>query len=89
MKIKENKTNMNPINHNQAASTILIPQTSRGEIVFVHPNSRQCPPVLLTQLINNISETRLLIQQLKTQLDAALKRDEILTNVLRGYHIEM
>ena len=49
----------------------------------------KCPPALLSQLIHNTTETRLLIQQLKKQLDAALKRDEMLTNVLRGYHIEM
>ena len=92
MKIKENKTNMNPINFNHPGLTIQIPHSTpraQAEFVYVHPESRKCPPALLTQLINNTTETRLLIQQLKKQLDAAIKRDEMLTNVLRGYHIEM
>ena len=62
---------------------------TQADFVFVHSESRKCPPVLLSQLIHNISENRLLIQQLKNQLDAALRKDDVLTNVLRGYHIEM
>ena len=83
---------MNPINHNQPALTIQVPHLTpraRADVVFVHPNSRKCPPVLLSQLIHNTSENRLLIQQLKNQLDATLRKDDVLTNVLRGYHIEM
>ena len=83
---------MNSINHNQPALTIQIPHLTprpQADFVFVHANSRKCPPVLLSQLIHNTSENRLLIQQLKNQLDAALRKDDVLTNVLRGYHIEM
>ena len=83
---------MNSINHNQPAADIqishLTPRTE-ANLVFVQADSRKCPPVLLSQLIHNTCENRLLIQQLKNQLDAALRKDDVLTNVLRGYHIEM
>lgn len=83
---------MNLINQNQPAWTMQIttatPQ-AHADVVFMHPDSRKCPPALLSQLIHNISQTRIDIQHLKIQLDAAIKRDEDLTNVLRGYHIEM
>ena len=83
---------MNLINQNQPAWTMQItPATpqAQADVVFMHPDSRKCPPALLSQLIHNISQTRIDIQHLKIQLDAAMKRDEDLTNVLRGYHIEM
>jgi hypothetical protein len=69
---------MNSINHNQPGLTIQIPHLTpraQASVVFVHPDSRRCPPALLLQLIHNTTQTRLLIQQLKNQLDAALKRD--------------
>ena len=83
---------MNSIDHNQSASTIQIQHMTsqpHAELVFMHAKSSKCPPVLLSQLIHNTSENRLLIQQLKNQLDAALRKDDVLTKVLRGYHIEM
>ena len=83
---------MNLINQNQPAWTMQItPATpqAQADVVFMHPDSRKCPPALLSQLIHNISQTRINIQHLKNQLDVAIKRDEVLTNVLRGYHIEM
>ena len=82
---------MNLINQNQPVWTMQITQATpqaQADVVFMHPDSRKCPPALLSQLIHNISQTRIDIQHLKIQLDAAMKRDEDLTNVLRGYHIE-
>jgi hypothetical protein len=87
---------MNLINQNQPAWTMQItPATpqAQADVVFMHPDSRKCPPALLShtkkKLIHDISQTRINIQHLKIQLDAAMKRDEVLTNVLKGYHIEM
>ena len=84
---------MNLINPNTPELTIQIPHLTpraQANFVSVHPDSRKCPPaLLLSQLIHNTNQTRLLIQQLKNQLAAAIKRDNVLTNVLRGYHIEM
>ena len=85
-----NSVNNAPENAANSSNTTPARLTiQQADFVYVHPESRKCPPALLSQLINNTTKTRLLIQQLKKQLDAALKRDEMLTNVLRGYHIEL